>query len=98
MASSQNQSTNGGQAEASRPQQHSTPTTIEFPYDTILRVDVGNGEHVPIPITRERPLTRERIYQALVAAGHQERAAEHVERVWTEMTEPCEPFSDDEET
>lgn len=37
-------------------------------------VDVGNGESVKVPNTAGRAPTREEIFQALVATGHQERA------------------------
>jgi hypothetical protein len=47
-----------------------------YVYASGLHVDVGNGQHVAIPETPGRPPTRDEIYQALVAAGHQARAGE----------------------
>jgi hypothetical protein len=47
-----------------------------------LNVDVGDGEYVPVPNTSGRPPTRQEIYQALVAAGHQERADELADRAY----------------
>ena len=47
-----------------------------------LGVDVGGGQHVEIPNPHGREPTREEIYQALVAAGHQERAAELTDRAY----------------
>jgi hypothetical protein len=45
-------------------------------------VEVGNGENVMVPNTAGRPPTREEIYEALVAAGHHERADEHTDRAY----------------
>ena len=47
-----------------------------------LRVDVGDGEKVPVPNTSGQPPTRDEIYQALVSAGHQERADELADRAY----------------
>lgn len=47
-----------------------------------LEVDVGNGEQVSVPNTSGQPPTRKEIYQALVAAGHQERADELADRAY----------------
>jgi hypothetical protein len=47
-----------------------------------LQVDVGGGGSVPVPNTSARPPTRKEIYEALVAAGHQERADELADRAY----------------
>ncbi|KAK5694944.1 hypothetical protein LTR17_024762 [Elasticomyces elasticus] len=50
-----------------------------------LEVDVGQGQRVPVPNTFARPPTREEIYQALVAAGHRERADELADGAYAAM-------------
>jgi hypothetical protein len=95
MAESQSQSTNQGQAPTAESQSQSTtgrqaPTSEPEDPECVsvwatggqLNVDVGNGESVSVPNTSGREPTREEIYQALVAAGHQERADEHADRAY----------------
>jgi hypothetical protein len=47
-----------------------------------LQVDVGNGQYVAVPNREGREPTREEIYQALVAAGHQQHADEIADRAY----------------
>jgi hypothetical protein len=80
MAESQSQSTTERQAATSEPP---APQCVSlWATGGHLNVDVGNGEYVPVPNTSGREPTREEIYQALVAAGHQERADEHADRAY----------------
>jgi hypothetical protein len=51
-----------------------------------LNVDVGNGQYVAVPNESGREPTREEIYQALVAAGHQQRADELADRAYGNVT------------
>jgi hypothetical protein len=79
-AESQSQSTTERQAATSEPP---APRCVSvWATGGHLNVDVGNGEYVPVPNTSGRAPTREEIYQALVAAGHQERADEHADRAY----------------
>lgn len=50
-----------------------------------LEVDVGNGQYVPVPNTSGREPTRDEIYQALVAAGHQDRADELADKAFGDV-------------
>ena len=55
-----------------------------------LEVAVGDGQYVSVPNASGQPPTREEIYQALVAAGHQARAGELANRAYGDVngTEP----------
>ncbi|KAF1829592.1 hypothetical protein BDW02DRAFT_573809 [Decorospora gaudefroyi] len=79
-AESQSQSTAERQAATSEPP---APQCVSlWATGGHLNVDVGNGEYVRVPNTHGREPTREEIYHALVAAGHHERADEHANRAY----------------
>ncbi|CAO2650500.1 Nn.00g017920.m01.CDS01 [Neocucurbitaria sp. VM-36] len=80
-AESQSQSATEGQAATSEPHAQRESVSV-WAIGGQLEVDVGDGERVPVPNTAGRPPTREEIYQALVAAGHQERADELADRAY----------------
>jgi hypothetical protein len=50
-----------------------------------LEVDVGNGQYVAVPNSSGKQPTREEIYQALVAAGYQQRAAELADKAYNDV-------------
>ena len=51
-----------------------------------LEVNVGNRQYVAVPNPSGREPTREEIYDALVAAGHQERASELADKAYGDVT------------
>jgi hypothetical protein len=84
-AESQSQSTPEGQAVTSEPNAQRESISV-WAIGGQLEVDVGDGERVPVPNTSGRPPTREEIHQALVAAGHQERADKLANRAYRNVS------------
>ena len=85
MASSQSQDSSERQAMTSNAQKQRQSVSI-LTTGGQLNVDVGDGQYVSVPNTSARAPTRQEIYQALVAAGHQERADEHADRAYENVT------------
>ena len=50
-----------------------------------LEVDVGGGQYVAVPNPEGREPSREEIYQALFAAGHQDRANEVANKAYNDV-------------
>ena len=86
MAQSQNQNSNGQQATASNTEAERREISVWQTTGAHLEVDVGGGQYVPIPNPDGREPTREEIYQALVAAGHQERADELADKAYGDVS------------
>jgi hypothetical protein len=81
---SQNQSTTERQESTSKPCTQRADVSL-WAIDGTLAVEVGNGESVIVPDTTERPPTQVDVYEALVAAGHQEQADEYTDRAYRDI-------------
>ena len=85
MAESQDQSATERQAATTEPSAQRECVSV-WAIGGYLNVDVGEGKSVPVPNTFGREPTREEIYQALVAAGHYERADELADRAYGDVS------------
>lgn len=83
-ANSQHQPANERQAATTEP----GPRRRSVDVSTIGQfvVAVGPGEEVPVPNPYGRMPTRKEIYDALVAAGHQDRADELADKAYRDVT------------
>lgn len=54
--------------------------------EAILNVEVGHEQYVTVPNHAGRPPTRREIYQALVSAGHEDRANELADKAFGNVT------------
>ena len=82
MAESQGQGANERQAAATGA---NAPQCVDVSTIGVFHVAVGEEQSIPVPNPFGRPPTRVEIFQALIAAGHLERADELADKAYAQV-------------